>query len=144
MVQKVEEFVELVNEGIVPASEQQDDQRKKKTSNRTVSPEEEKKYATMRGNPLTRIRVDLKEDFSSDATKFNVAAIKCIEESAENLVGQGGIQRMTSGAGHDSVCTNMYCPTGMIFVLSSTVASTWSTAAIAPSIEPPLSTSMKG
>ncbi|KIW62633.1 hypothetical protein PV04_10790 [Phialophora macrospora] len=116
MVTKVEDFVELVNNGTLPAMEQQDGQRKAKTSNRIVSFEEEQKYAKMRENPLTRIHVALKEDFSSEAVSFNVAAVKCIEESAKSLVGQDKIQRITSGAGHDSVGTNTQCPTGMIFV----------------------------
>ncbi|ETI20504.1 hypothetical protein G647_08541 [Cladophialophora carrionii CBS 160.54] len=116
MVTKVEEFVELVNNGTVPVREQQVGSKKAKTSSRTVPSEEEQKYARMRQNPLTKVHVDLKEDFSSDAIRFNAAAVKCIEESAESLVGRDKIQRITSGAGHDSVCTNMHCPTGMIFV----------------------------
>ncbi|EXJ54403.1 hypothetical protein A1O7_09742 [Cladophialophora yegresii CBS 114405] len=116
MVTKVEEFVELVNTGTVPIREQHDGPKKKKTSNKAITFEEEQKYRKMHENSLTRIHLDLKEDFSSDATKFNIAAVSCVEKSAESLVGQDKIQRITSGAGHDSVCTNAHCPTGMIFV----------------------------
>jgi acetylornithine deacetylase/succinyl-diaminopimelate desuccinylase-like protein len=119
MVQKLENFIELVNEGAVSAEERQErpqNQNPKKKGGIAVELREIEKYAKMRQNPLTRIRVDLKEDFSSEAITFNSDAIKCIEDSAVGLVGNEKIQRMTSGAGHDSVCTNMHAPTGMIFV----------------------------
>ncbi|KAK4937674.1 hypothetical protein LTR10_021747 [Elasticomyces elasticus] len=65
--------------------------------------------------------VTMEEDFSSNAVLFHDEAIKCVEESATNVLGAGHeslMQRMTSGAGHDSVCTNMHCPTAMIFIPS--------------------------
>ncbi|KIX05543.1 uncharacterized protein Z518_06415 [Rhinocladiella mackenziei CBS 650.93] len=66
---------------------------------------------------LTRITIDMEEDFSSNAVTFNEDAIRCVDESAEALLGdKSRVQHMTSGAGHDSVCTNMHCPTAMIFI----------------------------
>lgn len=65
--------------------------------------------------------VTMEEDFASSAVLFNDEAIKCVEESAASVLGTGHkslMQRMTSGAGHDSVCTNMHCPTAMIFIPS--------------------------
>lgn len=68
-------------------------------------------------SPLAKIDVAIQEDFSSRAVTFDAEAIKCIEESALTILGdEGQTQKMISGAGHDSVCTNMHCPTGMIFV----------------------------
>ncbi|OAP55280.1 hypothetical protein AYL99_10253 [Fonsecaea erecta] len=97
MVKKVEDFIQLVNEGDHTDSE---------------------KVSRLKDNPLTKIRVEMKEDFSSDAITFNPEAIQCIEESALAVLGGDTtkLQRMLSGAGHDSVCTNVHCPTGMIFV----------------------------
>ncbi|EXJ77272.1 hypothetical protein A1O3_10430 [Capronia epimyces CBS 606.96] len=66
---------------------------------------------------LTKITIGMKEDFSSNAVKFSPEAIRCVEQSAAHLLGdETKIRRMTSGAGHDSVCTNMHCPTAMIFI----------------------------
>ncbi|EXJ83088.1 hypothetical protein A1O1_06706 [Capronia coronata CBS 617.96] len=66
---------------------------------------------------LTRITIDMKEDFASNAVKFSPEAIRCVEQSATDLLGEATkFQRMTSGAGHDSVCTSMHCPTAMIFI----------------------------
>ncbi|KIW93457.1 uncharacterized protein Z519_06062 [Cladophialophora bantiana CBS 173.52] len=123
MVKKVEEFIQLVNEGDNHHTDTADDERKggaggknKRASSTTGRPTE--RIARLKENPLTRIRVEMREDFSSDAITFNHEAIKCIEDSALAVLGgdAGKIQRMLSGAGHDSVCTNVHCPTGMIFV----------------------------
>lgn len=111
MMKKLENFVYLVNNGKSPLTSQKP--RAKHTSG-TITPLEEEKYAAMLQNPLTRLRIDVKEDFASKAITFNPEAINCIEESAQTFV--QGTKRITSGAGHDSVCTNMHCPTGMIFV----------------------------
>ena len=113
-IKKLMEWIELVNTGTAPAHEQR--------SNTTggvptpLNPTEVERFAKLYANPLTRIRIDMKEDFSSNATTFSADAIKCIQDSAVSLVGEEKIQRITSGAGHDSVCSSMHCPTGMIFV----------------------------
>lgn len=66
---------------------------------------------------LTRIHMEMEQDFTSDAVNFTPEAVKCIQDSAVDVLGDATkIQRMISGAGHDSVCTNLHCPTGMIFV----------------------------
>lgn len=55
-------------------------------------------------------------DTDSPATKFHEDCIKCVEESAKDMLGVNGgnrIQRMTSGAGHDSVYTSRHAPTSM-------------------------------
>lgn len=72
-----------------------------------------------KGNHLTEISIRMHEDFSSKATKFDPEAIACVEASAAAVLGEdheSRTQRMTSGAGHDSVCTNVHCPTAMIFI----------------------------
>ncbi|KAK7897396.1 hypothetical protein LTR67_005285 [Exophiala xenobiotica] len=81
--------------------------------------------ATKNDEPLhPGLGVEIREDFSSAAVEFSTVAIGCVEESAAAVLGDGHghgekmMQRMTSGAGHDSVCTNMHCPTAMIFVPS--------------------------
>lgn len=64
-------------------------------------------------------KVEWKTDSVSPAIVFNEDCIKCVEESAKSMLGEGGealVQRMTSGAGHDSVYTSKRIPTSMIFV----------------------------
>ncbi|KIW22507.1 uncharacterized protein PV07_12387 [Cladophialophora immunda] len=116
MVNKIEEFIQLVNDGdhMDPYDAKQGAGKNIRAS--TASPSE--RVSRLKDNPLTKIRVGMKEDFSSDAITFNHEAIKCIEESALAVLGGDAskLQKMTSGAGHDSVCTNVHCPTGMIFV----------------------------
>lgn len=71
---------------------------------------------------LTQITFEMEEDFSSAATEFHPDAIRCVEQATAGVLGgsvdlvERKVRRMTSGAGHDSVCTNMHCPTAMIFV----------------------------
>lgn len=71
---------------------------------------------------LTEINFEMKEDFSSAAVKFHQDAVQCVEQAAAGVLGGSAdlverkVRRMTSGAGHDSVCTNMHCPTAMVFV----------------------------
>ncbi|KUJ18259.1 amidase [Mollisia scopiformis] len=58
-------------------------------------------------------------DTDSPATKFHEDCIKCVEASAADMLGtkaSAQVQRMTSGAGHDSVYTSRRSPTSMIFV----------------------------
>lgn len=58
-------------------------------------------------------------DTDSPATKFHEDCIECVEASAKDMLGvsaESKIQRMTSGAGHDSVYTSRRAPTAMIFV----------------------------
>ena len=58
-------------------------------------------------------------DASSEATKFDLDCINCVEESAKELFGdqyEALTQPMISGAGHDSVFTSKRVPTSMIFV----------------------------
>ena len=73
-------------------------------------------------NHLTEINIDMQEDFSSTAVKFNAQAIQCLEEAAAGVLStqteadRKTARRMTSGAGHDSVGTSLHCPTAMVFV----------------------------
>jgi len=63
--------------------------------------------------------VEWQLDTDSPATKFHAECITCIEESAADMLGVKSstqVQRMTSGAGHDSVYTSRVAPTAMIFV----------------------------
>ncbi|KAG9229591.1 carboxypeptidase-like protein Ss [Amylocarpus encephaloides] len=58
-------------------------------------------------------------DTDSPATTFHEDCIKCVEESVSDMLGTSegpNVQRMTSGAGHDSVYTARRAPTSMIFV----------------------------
>ena len=65
----------------------------------------------------SRAQITMKEDFTSHAIKFNETAMGCVRESAKNVLGKKeDVRSMTSGAGHDSVNTNLHCPTAMIFV----------------------------
>ncbi|KAH0848947.1 hypothetical protein AYO21_08723 [Fonsecaea monophora] len=116
MVKKVEEFIQLVNEGDHTDSQEAKEGAGKNHSAPRAAPSE--RVSRLKDNPLTKIRVEMKEDFSSDAISFNPEALQCIEESAMAVLGGDAtkLQRMLSGAGHDSVCTNVQCPTGMIFV----------------------------
>lgn len=69
---------------------------------------------------LKRITFDMKEDFSSPATKFHPDAALCVSQAAAGMYKgddfEAHVKEMISGAGHDSVCTNVHCPTAMIFV----------------------------
>lgn len=58
-------------------------------------------------------------DAPSTAIKFDEECIQCVEQSARTLLGPEAdslVQRMTSGAGHDSVFTSKRAPTSMIFI----------------------------
>ena len=55
-------------------------------------------------------------DTDSPAAHFDKNCIRAIEMAAGNLVGPDGWQYITSGAGHDTVCTSRVCPSAMIFV----------------------------
>jgi hydantoinase/carbamoylase family amidase len=55
-------------------------------------------------------------DTDSPATKFHEDCVKCVEASAKDMLGANAgnqVQRMTSGAGHDSVYTSRHAPTSM-------------------------------
>jgi acetylornithine deacetylase/succinyl-diaminopimelate desuccinylase-like protein len=55
-------------------------------------------------------------DSDSPATKFHDDCVKCVEASAKDMLGTNvgsQVQRMTSGAGHDSVYTSRRAPTSM-------------------------------
>ncbi len=65
------------------------------------------------GLPLS---VEIKEDFNTPATKFDINCIAAVRQSAACLVGANNVMEMTSGAGHDSVYASKRCPTSMIFV----------------------------
>lgn len=54
-------------------------------------------------------------DAPSPAVRFDEECVRCVEESAERVVGKA-TRRMISGAGHDSVETSGRCPTSMVFV----------------------------
>ena len=63
--------------------------------------------------------VEWRLDAPSTAIKFDEECIRCVEQSAKALLGPEAdslVQRMTSGAGHDSVFTSKRVPTSMIFI----------------------------
>ena len=66
------------------------------------------------------VTAEVEEDFRSEAIRFDAEAVACVAEAGRDVVGlaegEGEVRRMTSGAGHDSVFTNVHCPTAMIFV----------------------------
>ncbi|TAQ89124.1 hypothetical protein B7494_g2512 [Chlorociboria aeruginascens] len=71
------------------------------------------------GTKGKRCTVDWKLETDSPATLFNKDCIRCVEDSARAMLGPNSdseVQRMTSGAGHDSVHTSKHAPTSMIFV----------------------------
>lgn len=55
-------------------------------------------------------------DTNSPAVKFHEDCVGAVRMAADELVGAEGWLEITSGAGHDSVCTSARCPTTMIFV----------------------------
>jgi len=55
-------------------------------------------------------------DTDSPATLFHEDCIGCVKASARHSIGEDSFERITSGAGHDSVYTSRHCPTSMIFV----------------------------
>lgn len=60
--------------------------------------------------------VEWREDSDTPATKFDNDCIRCVEESANAMLGTNAgtqVQRMTSGAGHDSVYVSRRSPTSM-------------------------------
>ena len=60
--------------------------------------------------------VEWREDSDTKATKFDEDCIRCVEESAGAMLGVNDgtkVQRMTSGAGHDSVYVSRQSPTSM-------------------------------
>ena len=62
-------------------------------------------------------KIMMKEDFASEAVKFNETAMGWVKTSAKSVLGsKEEVRSMISGAGHDSVNTNLHCPTAMIFV----------------------------
>lgn len=69
-----------------------------------------------RGKPLT---VAWQTDANTAATRFHPECVDIVRASAVSVTGSDSLVRdMTSGAGHDSVYTNLQCPTSMIFVPS--------------------------
>lgn len=63
--------------------------------------------------------VEWRLDAPSAAIRFDPDCIRCVEESAQSFLGPQAhslVQRMTSGAGHDSVFASKRVPTSMIFV----------------------------
>jgi hydantoinase/carbamoylase family amidase len=67
------------------------------------------------------ISISITKDSNTPATTFHPDCIQCVSDSAANLFGpdfESRTRTMTSGAGHDSVMTNLKVPTSMIFVPS--------------------------
>lgn len=63
--------------------------------------------------------VEWQLDTDSPSTKFHEDCVKCVVASAKSTLGTSSgnlVQRMTSGAGHDSVYASRHAPTSMIFV----------------------------
>ncbi|KAK5096149.1 hypothetical protein LTS08_007755 [Lithohypha guttulata] len=74
-------------------------------------------YLAQRGRrTATTLQYDITEIFSSPAAHFDEVAVSIVEESAKDITGDSNIQRMISGAGHDSVNTSKQCSTAMVFV----------------------------
>ena len=55
-------------------------------------------------------------DTDSPAARFHPDCIGVVRTAADEVVGPEAWLDLTSGAGHDSVCTSAICPTTMIFV----------------------------
>ncbi|KAG9249048.1 hypothetical protein BJ878DRAFT_485857 [Calycina marina] len=73
----------------------------------------------MAGTKGRGCEVEWRLDTDSPATKFHEVCVKCVQESAEAMLGTAStslVRKMTSGAGHDSVYTSGRAPTSMIFV----------------------------
>lgn len=71
------------------------------------------------GTPGRGCTVEWRLDAPSAAILFDEDCIRCVEESARGLFGTEAdrlMQRMTSGAGHDSVFVKKRAPSSMIFV----------------------------
>ncbi|KAF7550747.1 hypothetical protein G7Z17_g5500 [Cylindrodendrum hubeiense] len=67
--------------------------------------------------PSLPLSLTWRTDTISEATKFHPDCIQAVRESAESVLGDpDGAVDISSGAGHDSVYTNMHCPTTMIFI----------------------------
>lgn len=62
------------------------------------------------------VSFDYTLDTDSPAAKFDKDCIAAVQSSAEDLFGADGWLPITSGAGHDTVCTSSRCPSTMIFV----------------------------
>lgn len=77
--------------------------------------EEFPKIAEASGKKLS---VEFEHIFTSDAVNFDKECIKCVTESAYEIVGQSKSREMLSGAGHDSCATSTRIPTSMIFIPS--------------------------
>ncbi|KAH7136395.1 hypothetical protein EDB81DRAFT_802072 [Dactylonectria macrodidyma] len=67
--------------------------------------------------PSLPLSLTWRTDTISKATKFHPDCIQAVREAAESVLGNtDGMADVSSGAGHDSVYTNMHCPTTMIFI----------------------------
>lgn len=69
-----------------------------------------------RGTKGGECGVEWREDSDTKATRFDENCIRCVEESAGAMLGVHDgvkVQRMTSGAGHDSVYVSRRSPTSM-------------------------------
>ncbi|KMK63758.1 reverse transcriptase [Aspergillus fumigatus Z5] len=71
----------------------------------------------MNENPKIVFALDLV--WHSPAVRFDSVAVECVASAAQALVGDRGLMRMSSFAGHDSALTALKVPTAMIFVPSS-------------------------
>lgn len=56
--------------------------------------------------------------YSAAAAHFDPKLVDLVETTSKAVVGEDNTNRMVSGAGHDSCCTSIRCPTAMIFVPS--------------------------
>ena len=71
---------------------------------------------------VTRDAVQISSELvsRSPAVRFHDECIGCVEQATREMLGEDAVaglsQRMTSGAGHDSVYTSKVCPTSMVFV----------------------------
>lgn len=65
-----------------------------------------------------KLSYELKELVNQKAVHFNKSCMECIQQSADEVVGQDQSIPITSGAGHDSGLVAARCPTAMIFIPS--------------------------
>lgn len=61
-------------------------------------------------------KIDILTD--SPACHFDELAKECVKTSSDELFGPDASIALTSGAGHDSGCTSLICPTTMVFIPS--------------------------
>lgn len=83
-----------------------------------ITKEVEQQFPQIAADAGRNLRVEFEHIYTSDAVKFHDDCIRCVEESAYEIVGHAKSRQMLSGAGHDSCATSTRIPTSMIFIPS--------------------------